>query len=69
MTTATRTEGSGAIDLNAVEDLDGITVLRGGGQARGWNGIKYQQGLSGKNSEAQNLSINVATVRTYHHPD
>ena len=62
MTTATRTEGSGAIDLNAVEDLDGITVLRGGGQARGWNGIKYQQGLSGKNSGAQNLSINVATV-------
>jgi uncharacterized RmlC-like cupin family protein len=62
MTTATRTEGSGAIDLNAVEDLDGITVLRGGGQARGWNGIKYLQGLSGKNSEAQNLSINVATV-------
>jgi len=62
MTTATRTEGSGAIDLNAVEDLDGITVLRGGGQARGWNGIKYQQGLSGKNAGAQNLSINVATV-------
>jgi uncharacterized RmlC-like cupin family protein len=62
MTTATRTEGSGAIDLNAVEDLGGITVLRGGGQARGWNGIQYQQGLSGKNSEAQNLSINVATV-------
>ena len=62
MTTATRTEGSGAIDLNAVEDLDGITVLRGGCQARGWNGIKYQQGLSGKNAGAQNLSINVATV-------
>jgi uncharacterized RmlC-like cupin family protein len=62
MTTATRTEGSGAIDLNAIEDLDGITVLRGGGQARGWNGIKYQQGLSAKNAGAQNLSINVATV-------
>jgi uncharacterized RmlC-like cupin family protein len=62
MTTATRTEGSGVIDLSAVEDLDGITVLRGGGQARGWNGIKYQQGLSGKNTDAQNLSINVATV-------
>ena len=62
MTAATRTEGSGAIDLNAVEDLDGITVLRGGGQARDWNGIKYQQGLSGKNAGAQNLSINVATV-------
>jgi uncharacterized RmlC-like cupin family protein len=62
MTAATRTEGTGAIDLSAVEDLDGITVLRGGGQVRGWNGIKYQQGLSGKNSNAQNLSINVATV-------
>jgi uncharacterized RmlC-like cupin family protein len=62
MTAATRTEGTGAIDLSAVEDLDGITVLRGGGQARGWNGIKYQQGLSGKNAGAQNLSINVATV-------
>ena len=62
MTTATRTAGTGAIDLSAVEDLDGIAVLRGGGQARGWNGIKYQQGLSGKNSGAQNLSINVATV-------
>jgi uncharacterized RmlC-like cupin family protein len=62
MTTATRTEGTGAIDLSAVEDLDGIAVLRGGGQTRGWNGIKYQQGLSGKNAGAQNLSINVATV-------
>jgi uncharacterized RmlC-like cupin family protein len=62
MTTATRTEGSGVIDLSAVEDLDGITVLRGGGQTRGWNGIQYQQGLSGKNTGAQNLSINVATV-------
>src|SRR5439155_25132873 len=32
MTTATKTEGTGAIDLSAVEDLDGITVLRGGGR-------------------------------------
>lgn len=52
----------GTIDLNVVEDHDGITVIRGGGAQRGWNGIKYQQGLSGKNAGAQNLSINVATV-------
>jgi uncharacterized RmlC-like cupin family protein len=62
MTTATRTPGTGTIDLGAVEDLDGITVLRGGGERRAWNGIQYQQGLSGKNVGAQNLSINVATV-------
>jgi uncharacterized RmlC-like cupin family protein len=62
MTTVTKTAGSGTIDLSAVEDLDGITVLRGGGASRGWNGIQYQQGLSGKNAGAQNLSINVATV-------
>ena len=50
------------IDPTIVEDLDGITVIRGGGGQRGWNGIKYKQGLSGKNAGAQNLSINVATV-------
>ena len=59
---ATQTKGSGEINLNEVEDLDGISVLRGGGSTRGWNGIQYQQGLSGKNVGAQNLSINVATV-------
>src|SRR5262252_9330989 len=58
----TQTAGTGEINLNEVEDLDGITVLRGGGSPRGWNGIQYQQGLSGKNAGAQNLSINVATV-------
>jgi uncharacterized RmlC-like cupin family protein len=58
----TTTEGIGAIDTSAVEDLDGIAVLRGGGSGRAWNGIQYQQGLSGKNVGAQNLSINVATV-------
>ena len=57
-----QTKGVGEINLNEVEDLDGISVLRGGGSARGWNGIQYQQGLSGKNVGAQNLSINVATV-------
>jgi uncharacterized RmlC-like cupin family protein len=45
-----------------VEDRDGITVIRGGGDVRGWNGIQYMQGMSGKNVGAQNLSINVATV-------
>lgn len=54
--------GSNEIEINQVEDLDGIAVLRGGGSQRSWNGINYQQGLSGKNAGAQSLSINVATV-------
>ena len=58
----TQTKGIGVIDQSMVEDLDGITVLRGGGKERGWNGIRYMQGLSGKNAGAENLSINVATV-------
>ncbi|MEZ4656282.1 MAG: cupin domain-containing protein [Caldilineaceae bacterium] len=58
----TQTKGTGVIDQSMVEDLDGITVLRGGGEQRGWNGIRYMQGLSGKNAGAENLSINVATV-------
>ena len=58
----TQTKGTGTIDLGQVEDLDGLTVLRGGGSERGWNGIKYKQGLSGKNVGSKNLSINVATV-------
>jgi uncharacterized RmlC-like cupin family protein len=48
-----------------VEKHDGITVLRAEANAeheRGWNGIRYQQGLSGRNCGAQNLSINVASV-------
>jgi uncharacterized RmlC-like cupin family protein len=57
-----QTKGVGAINLNEVEDLDGINVVRGGGGQRGWNGILYKQGLSGKNAGSQNLSINVATV-------
>src|SRR4029079_14783077 len=57
-----QTKGIGEINLNEVEDLDGISVLRGGGSARGWNGIEYQQGLSGKNVGAQNLSITASTV-------
>ncbi|MCB0033720.1 MAG: cupin domain-containing protein [Anaerolineales bacterium] len=57
-----QTKGIGTIDLGVVEELDGITTIRGGGEKRGWNGIQYKQGLSGKNVGAENLSINVATV-------
>jgi uncharacterized RmlC-like cupin family protein len=59
---ATQTKGVGEIRLDQIEDLDGISVLRGGGDVRGWNGIQYQQGLSAKNAGSTNLSINVATV-------
>jgi uncharacterized RmlC-like cupin family protein len=44
-----------------VEAHDGIAVLRGGGIPRGWNGIRYKAGLSGKNVGARQLSMNVAT--------
>lgn len=59
---AERTKGIGVIDQSVVEDADGITVIRGGGDKRGWNGIQYMQGLSGKNVGSESLSINVATV-------
>lgn len=59
---ATRTEGTGTIDTAAVEDLGGISVIRGGGEERGWNGIRYMQGMSAKNVGSAGLSINVATV-------
>ncbi|MEM7801733.1 MAG: cupin domain-containing protein [Chloroflexota bacterium] len=57
-----QTKGIGTIDEGVVEDGDGILVIRGGGKERGWNGIKYMQGLSGKNVGSTDLSINVATV-------
>jgi uncharacterized RmlC-like cupin family protein len=57
-----QTAGTGTIELDAVEDLNGMTVVRGGGAQRGWNGILYRQGLSGKNVGAEHLSINIATV-------
>ena len=43
-----QTKGTGAIDQSVVEDGDGILTIRGGGPGRGWNGIQYQQGMSGK---------------------
>jgi uncharacterized RmlC-like cupin family protein len=60
--TATQTKGTGTIDVGAAEDLNGITVVRGGGAQRGWNGILYKQGMSAKNVGSESLSINVATV-------
>jgi uncharacterized RmlC-like cupin family protein len=46
----------------AVEDLDGISIIRGTENTREWNNIRYALGLSGKNTSAQHLSMNVATV-------
>lgn len=45
-----------------VEAHSGISVLRGGGAARGWNGIRYKTGLSAGNVGATQLSMNVATI-------
>ncbi|HVT41079.1 MAG TPA: cupin domain-containing protein [Gemmatimonadaceae bacterium] len=45
-----------------VEGDGGILVLRGGGSTRGWNGIRYQTGLSARNTGARHLSMNVATI-------
>jgi uncharacterized RmlC-like cupin family protein len=45
-----------------IESHDGIAVLRGGGAARGWNGIRYKTGLSAGNVGAKHLSMNVATI-------
>lgn len=46
----------------AVEGGDGILTIRGSGIHRGWNGIRYKTGLSGKNVGARELSMNVATI-------
>ena len=45
-----------------VEGGDGVFVIRGAGNCRGWNGIRYKPGLSAKNVPAQKLSMNVATI-------
>ena len=51
------------VDLKRlVEGDDGISVLRGGGKRRDWNGIHYKTGLSSKNVNAEALSINIATI-------
>ncbi len=57
-----------SIDLTQfIDGGDGISVVRtsqvfGGENFRGWNGIEYKAGLSAKNTSAQKLSMNVATV-------
>lgn len=47
-----------------VEHHGGISVIRhrGGDAVRSWNGIEYQAGLSAKNVNVKQLSMNVATV-------
>lgn len=45
-----------------VEGSDGILTIRGGGDPRGWNGIRYKAGLSGRNVGANKLSMNIATI-------
>lgn len=50
------------IELDAVEDHDGIMTIRGGGGKRDWNGIHYKQGMSAKNVGSTKLSVNVATI-------
>ena len=48
--------------VGGVEGAGGIFVIRGGGTVRGWNGIQYKTGLSEKNVNARQLSMNVATI-------
>ncbi len=51
------------IDLRKfVEAGDGIHVIRGSQDVRGWNGIRYAAGLSAKNVPAQQLSMNLARI-------
>ena len=45
-----------------IEGQHGILVLRGSGNTRGWNGIRYKTGISARNVGAKKLSMNVATI-------
>jgi len=45
-----------------VEGNEGIAVIRASETFRGWNGITYKAGLSAKNTNATQLSLNVATI-------
>lgn len=49
-------------ELGTVEGDHGILTVRGSGDVRGWNGIRYKSGLSAKNVCAKHLSMNVATI-------
>ena len=46
----------------AVEAAGGIAVIRASATCRDWNGIHYKLGLSSKNVNARELSMNVATI-------
>ena len=49
--------------LKYIESYEGLWWVRGGGPtSRAWNGIRYKIGLSGKNTSAKALSMNVASV-------
>jgi uncharacterized RmlC-like cupin family protein len=52
----------GEPSVGRAEGANGIFVIRGGGNVRGWNGIQYKTGLSAKNVRAKQLSMNVATI-------
>jgi uncharacterized RmlC-like cupin family protein len=45
-----------------VENHGGIITIRGGGNNRQWNNIRYKQGMSAKNVGSKDLSMNVATI-------
>jgi uncharacterized RmlC-like cupin family protein len=45
-----------------VENHGGIITIRGGGNNRQWNNIRYKQGMSRKNVGSKELSMNVATI-------
>src|SRR6266478_10229253 len=49
-------------EFGSVEGAAGVLTIRGGGNVRGWNGIRYKSGLSAKNVAATQLSMNVATI-------
>lgn len=51
------------IDLKSfVEGGQGIFVIRGSDNIRGWNNIRYKAGMSRQNVGSTKLSMNVATV-------
>jgi uncharacterized RmlC-like cupin family protein len=49
-------------ELSQCVEGDGIKVIRGSGDCRGWNGIRYKVGMSSKNVGSKKLSMNVATI-------
>lgn len=48
--------------LDGVENYDGIVTIRGGGNKREWNNIRYKTGMSSRNVGSKQLSMNVATI-------